>query len=517
MDEVVLTTSGYVRGLADGGLIRFAGLPYGQAERWRAPHPMEPWRGIVGTTEFGTDAPQPTYSLRDEVRGGEDCLNLDIVRPNTDEVLPVVVYLHGGSFVMGSSHEAMLQGDTLVSRLDVVYVSVNFRLGVFGYLDLRTLGEGVANPGTRDQLLALEWVRENIASFGGDPGNVTLMGESAGGAAVTTLMCVPAARGLFHKAIAQSAPVAAIHSPVQSRFWAAELVRRLDVPAEIAALRELPAEDLVRAGMSMMWRSRELLQLNSCFGPTVDGSFVVEHPLAAFAGGRQAQVPLLIGTNNDEASFSKLFYLRSAARRRAALRVLNAYDADSAVDVRAAYDGATERSDFAELIADAVFWAPSMALAERHSQTCPTWMYRFDYAPVAMRWLGLGAIHSAELTAVFGNYEASRLRALARDADQANLNAVTEEMQELWGSFFRWSTPGTEEQWPRYRLPDAEGPGRATKIFDATSRVEYDPKPDKRLAWKHYNMLEWSGFRTRDEDWAQPGEPGVASEEAEAS
>ena len=142
---------------------------------------------------------QGTYGWNDRVKGTEDCLVLDIVRPDTDDELPVVVYMHGGTFLTGSSHEKVLQGHRFAKATDIVYVSINFRLGVLGYLDLRSLGaDCVANPGTMDQILALQWVRENIAGFGGDPERVTIMGESAGAASVTTLMSSPPARGLFH-------------------------------------------------------------------------------------------------------------------------------------------------------------------------------------------------------------------------------------------------------------------------------------------------------------------------------
>ena len=160
----------------------------------------------------------------------------------------------------------MLRGFQLTEAMNVVYVSINFRLGALGYLDLRSLSDDcVANPAVMDQLLALQWVQENISAFGGDPDCVTAMGESAGGAAVLTLMASPAANGLFHRAIAQSSPVGMIHSRTQSTFWARELVKRMALPrgTTVGALREAASDDIVRAGQSMMWRNGELLHLNS--------------------------------------------------------------------------------------------------------------------------------------------------------------------------------------------------------------------------------------------------------------
>lgn len=498
----IATAAGRVRGLVDTelGIQTWRGVPYGAdtsgANRFRAPQRPRPWTGIRDATRFGPPAPQPTYSWTDKVIGSEDCLHLDIVRPNNDDELPVVVYLHGGSFIMGSSHERMLRGYHLSTTINAVYVSINFRLGALGYLDLRSIGEDcVANPAVRDQLLALQWVHTNIANFGGDPKNVTLMGESAGGAAVTTLMGVPAAAGLFHRAIAQSPPLTMLHSRAQANLWARELVFHMALTrqAELADLRSEPAADLVRAGQSMMWRGGELIHLNSCYAPTIDNSVVPDHPLNIFEAGHQTQVPLLIGTNSDETSFSKLFYMRTTARSRAALRLLSAFDPDNAHSVLSAYSGATERTQFAHLLADALFWAPSVRLASAHTRMAPTWMYRFDYAPAALRWVGLGAMHSLELSAIFGDPEASRTAGLVRLGGAEGLDELTETMQYHWGEFIHHGRPGTE--WPAYQPPSDDTPGRATAIFDAESHVIYDPKAAQRRAWEGYEMTEWGNGR----------------------
>lgn len=507
-DEMVVPTSiGFVRGVRGSGLRTWRGIPFGRRTegkyRFRAPRPAKSWQGIRDCSVFGEAAIQPTYSWTDKVRGSEDCLNLDIVRPDSDDPLPVVVYLHGGSYIMGSSHEKALRGYNLVKTMDVVYVSVNFRLGALGYLDLRSMGDDcVANPALHDQLLALRWVHDNIEHFGGDPGNVTLMGESAGAAAVISLMCVPAAHGLFHRAVAQSTPVASVHSPTQSKLWARELVYRMALPREttLDQLRQESADDLVRAGQSMMWRTGELLQLNSCYGPTVDGTLLPDHPLNMFEQGKQARVPLIIGTNSDEASFSKAFYLRNSARKRAALRMLRVFDPENAEGVLEAYDYAENRSDFAELLADALFWAPSVRIAQAHAAFEPTWMYRFDYAPDSMRKLGLGAIHSLELNAVFGDHDSSRSMNLSKiGGGTDHLSDITDLVQHHWREFIHGGTPGSE--WRPYTFRTDEEPGFGTFVIDRNSRMAWDPKQAKRQAWENYDMLEWG-----------TGRPDLASE-----
>ncbi|HAT1170236.1 carboxylesterase/lipase family protein [Corynebacterium striatum] len=504
-DLTVRTDSGWVRGSLEEDLrtdrpisapVRsWRGIPFGAdtggANRFMPAQKVAPWEGVRECKQFGAVAPQPIYSWRDRVEGSEDCLHLDVVRPNNDEKLPVVVYLHGGSFIVGSSHMLMLRGFELAAQMGVVYVSVNFRLGALGYLDLRSLGgECTANPAVSDQLLALQWVKRNIAAFGGDPENITLMGESAGGAAVLTLMTVPRAEGLFNRAIAQSPPIGMLHSRTQSTFWARELVSRMALPraTSVDDLRTHDFGDIVRAGQSMMWRAGELFHLNSCYAPTVDDDLIPQHPLVAFEEGKQIQVPLLVGTNSDEASFGKFLYQRQSARQRAALRLLASFDEVNAPAVVKAYGGAIARKDFAHLLTDALFWAPTVRVADAHSRTNNTWMYRFDFAPTALRWLGLGAMHSMELSNIFGDPGASRVSALTRMGDSSLMDEMTKLMQSQWSSFIHTGKPN--EDWPVYASPQ-----RNTMIFDSEPRVVQAPFERRRQAWENYNMLEWGSGR----------------------
>ncbi|MHA2788672.1 carboxylesterase/lipase family protein [Corynebacterium sp. S7] len=499
---VVTTTQGKIRGFIDSlsGVRTWRGVPYGAdtsgEHRFRDPRPAEPWIGIRECTSFAPPALQGTYGLTSKVIGSEDCLTLDVVRPNTDDVLPVVVYFHGGSFLMGSSHEKVLQGHNLSLTTDVVYISVNFRLGVLGYLDLRSIGDDcVANPALKDQILALQWVRDNAAAFGGDPNSVTIMGESAGGASVISLMTAPSAHGLFHRAIAQSPPIGAVHSRLQAASWATRLLDSMGMSrlSSMSELRQVEGAELVRVGQAMVIRGGELMYLNSAYMPSVDGETVMQHPLDAFADGNQAPVPLILGTNSDEASFAKAMYLRNKARAKAARRLLDVYDSANAQKVLEAYDNAESRSDFAELLADAVFWAPTVSVATNHRFVAQTWMYRYDYASTAMQRLGLWAIHSSDLTAVFGAPGTTRAARLDNILSNEGFDEVSERMQFHWGNFFHYGTPGP--QWPEYGMRTDEAPGRATVIFDKDSHVELDPKATKRRAWESFSMTEWGEGR----------------------
>jgi len=496
------TTAGKVRGVVDArsGMRTWRGVPFGASTastgRFRAPQPAQRWQGLYDASRFAPPAMQGTFGWRDAVIGTEDCLTLDIVRPDTDEELPVVVYFHGGTFVTGASNEKVLQGHLLADATQVVYVSVNFRLGVLGYLDFRSLGHDcVATPALLDQILALEWVRANITNFGGDPNRVTIMGESAGGAAVVHLMCSPSAHGLFHGAVAQSPPPASVHSRLQAAMWVRELVNRMGLPrtTTLADLRETSAEELVRAGQSMLLNTKELVQLNTSFMPTVDGETLTAHPIDTFEAGEQAAVPLIVGTNSDEASFAKAIYQTTKSRQRAARRALEAFDPENAQSVLHAYDYAGERGDYADLIADAVFWAPTVILATAHRRKASTWMYRFDHASAAMRMLGLGAMHTADLGAVFGEPNATKASRWDVFGGSEAFAEVSRVMQHHWGQFFHTGAPGDE--WPVYGFRADDRPGRATAVFDAGMRVEWDPKASQRRAWEGFDMREWGIHR----------------------
>ena len=321
------------------------------------------------------------------------------------------------------------------------------------------------------------------------------MGESAGGAAVVHLMCAPGARGLFHGAVAQSPPPASVHSRLQAAMWVRELVTRMGLPrtTTVEDLRDTSAEELVRAGQSMLLNTKELVQLNTSFMPTVDGETLTAHPIDTFEAGDQAAVPLIVGTNSDEASFAKAIYQTTKSRQRAARRALEAFDPDNAQGVLRAYGYAGERADYADLIADAVFWAPTVILATAHRRKASTWMYRFDYASAAMRWLGLGAMHTADLGAVFGEPNSTKASKWDVFGGTDGFAEVSRVMQYHWGQFFHEGAPGGE--WPVYSFRSDDRPGRATAVFDNGMHVEWDPKASQRRAWERFDMREWGTHR----------------------
>ena len=314
---VVRLHDGAVRGRVESGVAAFLGIPYAAPpfgpNRMRPPQPGPAWTGERDATSFGPTVPKGDYPPQyvplfpEVVIPGEDCLNLNVWTPDVGAGgLPVLVWIHGGSFMNGSGSVGAYDGAAF-ARDGVVCVTINYRLAAEGFL---FLGDGVANLGLLDQLAALRWVQDNIAAFGGDPGRVTVAGESAGAMSVTTLLSMPLASGLFGQAIAQSGAGAHTLTEDEGRMVGGYLAEALGVPADRDSIRAVPLEKFVQAASDLVvevqttpdparWGRLTLSLLP--FAPTVDGSVLPAAPLASFAAGQGGNVPLLIGSNRDEA------------------------------------------------------------------------------------------------------------------------------------------------------------------------------------------------------------------------
>ena len=302
--------------------IPYAAPPTGK-RRFRAPAPVIAWEGVRDASAFGPIAPQDRngqFRVRTNAPMSEDCLTINVIAPldPAPSLRPVMVFVHGGAYSVGSSREIRKQGETLVREGDIVFVNFNYRLGALGYLDFTTFStkrrKFESNLGLRDQVAALRWVHDNIAAFGGDPENVTLFGESAGGNAVTTLMTVPSAKGLFARAIAQSSPANAIYPADITASWARDFVELLSetvdnsstestTPEDVGQLlTHASVDDLVAATTRLQLRLPDAAPGTIALCPVIDGDFLPERPLDAFKAGRAHPVPLIIGTNDREGS-----------------------------------------------------------------------------------------------------------------------------------------------------------------------------------------------------------------------
>lgn len=483
---VVATTAGRVRGRREAGLTVWRGVPYAAPPvgplRFRAPQPVDPWPGVRDATRDGPLPPQPrTFRAIGAGRGdatSEDCLTVTVARRTGGTgPKPVMVFLYGGAFEIGGAVAGAYRGESLAAAGDVVFVGFNYRLGALGWLDLTAYSDDrgpiETNTGLRDQLAALAWVRDNIAAFGGDPAAVTLFGESAGASSVLTLLSIPAAAGLFARAIAESPAIGSIHGAGRSAAWGAELVDSL--PGGAAALRSIDPADLVAATVRLDLAVSDRLPGARLLGPVVDGDLVPEYPIDVLRRGDGLPVPLVIGTNADEGT---LFQLMPGVRANA-VRLDRLFDATvpaAREPVLAAYPGMRARRRLDDLVTDMIFWAPAAEAAAGHAASAPVWMYRFDFAPPAMRALGLRAAHGAELDHVFVRRGGPTRRLANALGGERAARALTGRMSAAWLSFARTGAP--PPWWPRF-----SGDVRRIWVFDGQDRLEVDPRPAVRAAW----------------------------------
>ena len=484
----VVLDSGKIRGryleTRTGRLRTWRGIPYAAPPigpaRFLAPQPVAAWAGTRSATEFDSPAPQRKSTEN------ESCLFVNVLAPESARVTPrpVMVFIHGGAYNGGNPSTPMYWGTSLVERGDVIYVSVQYRLGALGYLDFSEFSTAEhsfdSNIGLRDQIAALEWVQRNAAAFGGDPDNVTIFGESSGANAVTTVMTTPSTRGLFARAIAQSPPAASAYGKERAHGWAREFLDIAGAPTKTPAawLRNVPVRRLVEVGDELVRRGADEEPGTRAFAPVVGDDVLPEHPLDVFAAGKSHPVPLILGSNLHEGRIFPRFLNILPTDPARIEKMFSHVSADVKARALAAYPTYPHRYAAADIGGDITFWEPMVLCAQGHCDVAPTYSYRYDFAPRILTLVGLGATHATELFAVFGRSDALT-GALTAIGGRRSLATVTEAMQEHWINFARTGSPGTE--WPVYTSAQ-----RRTMIFDRISRVESDPLGDRRRAWIGY-------------------------------
>lgn len=492
----VATTGGLVEGYARDGVVRWRSIPYAASPhgvwRFRAPQPVQPWRGLRRCEEFSFCAPQQSLftmvGFNQRQAMSEDCLSVNVVAPvnDSDTPLPVMFFIHGGGYAFGSSATPLYDGASLV-RNGCVYVSANYRLGALGCLDLSSLSTSdhriESNLFLRDILAALSWVQENIAGFGGDPGNVTIFGESTGGHAVTALLAVPAAKTLFHRAIAQSPPAGMVRSATAAEDVAHRFAHVLGARRgrEAAALMAASPAELVSALEALM--KEELRQVPGVFGvgATIDGDVLPHDPIAAMTMGAAHPVPLIIGHNAHEAVLFARFMNYLPTSKRTIERLLAETGYRHHERFARAYPRYPEPKTCVQIGGDIVFGSPAWAIAEAHSDHARTFLYRYDYAPRPLSWAGLGATHATELLAVFDAYRGRLGSVLTLAGDRWSALRISSDIQRRWQAFSRTAVPGND--WPAYTCAN-----RTVRIFDRRSRFEVDPTPQRRQAWEGFSL-----------------------------
>jgi para-nitrobenzyl esterase len=501
---VVDTFYGKVAGNARHGIAMYKGIPYGAhtggTNRFLPPKPPAHWPGVRDCTRFGSPAPQvntdPPF-FNDPNQPSEDCLVLNVWTPSPNRQkrgLPVIVWLHGGAFVFGSAGAPGYDCFNIAKAGNLVAVSINHRLNAFGYLYLGDSDERFAsagNVGQLDLIAALQWIRDNIAAFGGDPGNVTIFGESGGGAKVGTLIGMPGARGLYHKAIIQSGSIPKVHEPAQAEKITHAICTSLGIRhGDIEALQQVSTEKLVSSYNSVLSAipgTRGIL----AFQPVVDGRTLPRHPWSPAAPDYASRIPIMIGTTRHEtASFFDPKDLAAPlsgddsmlARKAAEHSVLNEIPEHYYPELLKQYRRAMPELSDMELVirlsTDTGWWRPAITQAERKIAVGGPPVFMYEYAWTTPWVKGNWAMHGIDLPFMFGNpdypsFGDGDAPELRRKQDPGGDRYLLANLtMKAWAAFAHSGNPSTPElAWPAYDLKT-----RPTMIFDRHTHVVNDPR-----------------------------------------
>ena len=464
LGDTVTTEQGPIRGEVLGATVAFRGVPYAAPPvgplRWRPPQPVATHTDVLDATEFGSPCAQ--LGVGGAFAGGEDCLTLNVWAPSDDRSAPhpVMLFIHGGGNVTGTSSDPLYDGRALSEAGPVVVVTINYRLGPLGFLAHPVLTaedtehHSSGNYGLLDQLAALEWVQRNIPAFGGDPANVTIFGESAGGRDVMNLVASPLGAGLFHKAIVESGAPLLFPTPLHdsggevesAEAFGERLATALDCPdgaGALACLREATFEQLLLA----IPPDETLFDYQHyAYGPNVDGYVVPASITSVLAAGEQNDVPLMIGTNKNEAQlFITTIQLATEQQYEAAVQ---ARFGDLAPDVLARYpvsDYDSPKAAFEALVTDLIFLTPARTASRLVAPAQPkTYVYQFTHVLKAFQ--NFGAFHGLELPFVFGNFERFPLPPTKKE------RKLSRRMQAYWTNFAATGDPNGRglPTWPAY-------------------------------------------------------------------
>jgi para-nitrobenzyl esterase len=495
----VETTFGRVRGYEKDGVKAFKGIPYGAStagkNRFMPPQDPPKWTGVRDALEYAARAPQaqPRAAGAGDAQGAtpgqresEDCLALNVWTPALDGgKRPVIMWCHGGGFNTGSGAAPVNDGTRLALRGDIVSVTTNQRLNVLGFTYLgEALGrdfEGSGSVGMQDLVHALKWIKNNIARFGGDPGNVTIIGQSGGGYKVSTLLTMPEAKGLYHRAVIMSGSALELVDREHGAAAARALLSQLGLTKPtIRDLQALPVEKIMGAYFAALEQLRRENFVERSFDPTVDGKIVTQHPFSPIASSVAADVPVIFSHTSAEATFraaDRLFDLDEAGLRTELASSLHDKAESLIALYRKLYPGSTPSDLYFRIASDNRFGAAAMKAAERRAalNRGPAYLYYWTWES-PLDGGKYRAEHTIDIAFAYDNVKASRL-----SADAPGAQALADQVSEAFIAFFRTGNPNTPKsklpEWPKF-----DAASRPTMVFDTAPKLVNDPIREQRLA-----------------------------------
>ena len=494
MEKLVETRYGKIEGFEENGLLKFLGIPYAAQPagdlRWKRARECPAWDGILQATEYGEVAWQDDKEI---LQGGDNCLTVNIVRPPEGEKLPVFVWIHGGGYMCGSCSDTLYHGDSF-ARDGVIYVNFQYRLNVLGFFDFSTYPgcENIeSNRGLSDMIMALKWIHENIAAFGGDPERVTIAGESAGGAAVVTLMAVPSVRGYFGQVIAESALCNCVMTPQMQR-------KNVDLFLEGMGWspKELPEKLYTTHPFDMIKGARYQERVHQYRypgifepGPVID-DLLPERPIDAIRKGCAKGVKLIIGNNLHEGTM--FVHPENTGFPNSWEMIHEMFEKNGNLDgyeaIRDYYDDLAKEEKygdpFVHFATDYVWEMPSIKAAQAQSEHADTWMYRFEYMSRFARETGMLVTHAFELPCVFGVKEHEFSQVFFDGETEEDADRIIDDLHRPWVNFTKYGAPLPEE-WPKF-----EGDLPPVRIFDHHTRTERLDRTKLMQVWGDMRFYE---------------------------
>lgn len=491
----VKTELGYIYGDTIDTITRFRGIPYAisplKTGVFKRTIEIQKYSDIVDATHFANKAPQPKVgqiSTENDLRQSIDCLYLNIWAPaNFDEMKPVVVWIHGGAFVMGETATKMYDGTSFAKNGNVVYVSIQYRLGIFGFTDFSFFNDEEnkyePNLGLYDQIEALKWIKKNIKAFGGDCDKITVMGESAGASSILCLMTSQKSHNLFHKAILQSPVSNCVLTKQQGHYWANKILEYGGLSVnDLANLNDYSIEKTNSITKKVMESFTNLTPGSWAFGPVIDDDLVKESIIKAYHGNHFTYIPIIIGTNKDEAA---LFVRENEPWLPSNIQQMDLFfDQNQCVDkkfILSNYENYPSIKTFKEIGRDFIFSVGNTHICDKHSIENDTYVYRFDYETEVTKKMGIGAFHGAEIMYAFSNLDSELSKLIIYDIE--NAVKLTNYIHQAWINFIHHGNPNSKDNnlWEKYISKT-----RNTLSINIENKVLLDPETRARLTWMKY-------------------------------